>query len=498
MPPLLSLHNITKSFGATHALHPLELTLKKGDILGLVGENGAGKSTLIKILSGIHRPDSGQFHWEGTPIQFRTPADAIQSGIATIHQELDYCSHLSVAENLFLGEPWPRTWWGGVHWTHLHEHSKKRLAQFDIELDTKRLLHELTAAEKQELAIVSAMAQKARLLILDEPTASLTEPEVEKLFEHLSRLTQSGVTVIYVSHRLDEIFSISNRIAVLRDGTLVADYPTSEVTPEKVIEDMIGKPLDQFYPPRTPHKAGQKQLQLEGVTRKPFFSDISFTLHAGEILGLAGLQGSGRSELARAIYGLFPIESGTMRLNEKSWTPKHPAESLRAGLVYLPEERKRQGIVPDQSVQDSISIGFSEISSHFGMVDRVDEAKRVTESLSSFDIRCNSLSQPMSTLSGGNQQKSLLARWLNRNPKIGILDEPTRGVDVGAKAQIYQLMSQLAQQGKAILLISSDLREITGMCHRVVVMNQGNIRCQLAGDQLNQTNVILASSGLND
>lgn len=494
--PILSLQGLSKSFRGVHALKPLDLELDPGEILGLVGENGAGKSTLIKVLSGLHQPDGGTITFAGKSATFASPRDALDAGIATIQQELEYAAHLTVAENMLLGEQWPRAFHGGVHWGKLHREAQRRLDEFGIDLPTRAAMAQLTAAEKQEVAIATALAQQARLLILDEPTASLTEPEVKRLFGHLQRLREQGVAMIYVSHRLDEIFTITDRIAVLRDGELIATHNTPEVAAGQLVHDMVGRPLEQVYPRTRSGSLGDPLLEVQSLTRSGMFEDISFRVHAGEIVGLAGLVGAGRSELARAIYGLYPPESGGLRLYGHNWKPAGPETALRDGLVYIPEERKRQGLVLDHSVGDALSIGFSGQRTRYGLINRRDETSKIQELMGRFDIRATGPAQTVGTLSGGNQQKALLARWFQRDPRVIILDEPTRGVDVGAKAEIHAHIDALAAAGKAIVFISSDLPEVLGMSDRLLVMNRGTIAAEFRGDEKTEHNVILAASGM--
>lgn len=493
---LLKLRALEKSFAAVRALGPVDLELRQGEILGLVGENGAGKSTLIKLLAGVHQPDGGYIERGGLPLRFSSPREALDAGIATIHQELEYFAYLSVAENMLLGERWPRHSWGGVNWRELHAEAARRLDDFGLKISTQTLFGNLTAAEKQEIAIATALSQQARLLILDEPTASLTEPEVARLFAHLERLRSQGVTILYVSHRLDEIFRITDRVAVLRDGKLVAVHETKDVEVGHLIHDMVGRPLEQIFPrTRSPQK-GEPLLEVENLYRAGMFDGISLSVHAGEIVGLSGLVGAGRSELARAIYGLYGVDAGHMTLCGEPWSPRNAHAALRAGLVYLPEERKRQGLVLDHSLGETIGIGFSDLLTRFGLVRRKQEKSRVLEALAKYDIRANGPEQPVGTLSGGNQQKGMLARWLEREPRVIVLDEPTRGVDVGAKAQIHAVIDRLAAAGKAILLISSDLPEVLGMSDRVLVINRGRLSAELVGAELTEHNVILAASGM--
>ncbi|MCA9072939.1 MAG: sugar ABC transporter ATP-binding protein, partial [Planctomycetaceae bacterium] len=449
---------------------------------GLLGPNGAGKSTLIKLISGVYQPDAGAFLWRGQPIRFASPSKSLEAGIATIHQELEYFGQLSVAENMLMGERWPRKSWGGVDWRALQTIAADRLANFELDLAPSRLFDRITAAEKQEVAIATALSRDANLLILDEPTASLTEPEVQRLFTHLRRLREQGVAMIYVSHRMDEITTLTDRVAVLRDGELIATHRTSDVNVGQLIHDMIGRPLEQVYPKTRSETVGEPVLELEQLTRSGLFEDISLQVRAGEIVGLGGLVGAGRSELARAIYGLYSSDSGGMQLLGQPWRPRSAHQALKNGLVYLPEERKRQGLVLEHSLRDTVSIGFSDRLTRWGILSRRKEQTTVAEILKSYDVRAASAEQAIGTLSGGNQQKALLGRWLARDPTVIILDEPTRGVDVGAKAQIHATIDRLAAQGKGILLISSDLPELIGMSDRILVMNRGRIEAELSGD----------------
>jgi rhamnose transport system ATP-binding protein len=500
--PFVQISGLRKSFAGMMALKGVDLTVGAGEILGLVGENGAGKSTLIKLLSGVESPDRGFICLDGGPVTFASPRDAIAAGVAAVQQELECFPHLSVAENLLLGDRWPRRAWGGVDWPALHAEAGRRLTQFGVSIETHRMVEELTAAEKQEIGIAGAVARRARLLILDEPSASLSEPEVQRLFSHLRRLRGQGVAILYVSHRLDEIFELTDRIAVLRDGELVAVHRTAEIDAARLVHDMVGRPLEQVYPRTRSGPLGpsllelEPVLELEGISHSGLFHDVSLAVRGGEIVGLAGLLGAGRSELARAIYGLYPIDCGRMRVSGREWRPTRSRDALRGGVVYIPEERKRQGFVLDHALEAAIGIGFSDQLTRLGMIRGRGERTRVREAIARYAIRAASPRQPVATLSGGNQQKALLARWLERDPRVVILDEPTRGVDVGAKAQIHALIDQLAARGKAILFISSDLGEIVGMSDRILVMNRGTIETELHGAEMTAHNVILAASGL--
>ncbi len=494
---LLQLDGVEKAFGGVQALKQTDLEVDEGEVVGLIGENGAGKSTLVKLISGVHQPDRGTIYWLGKRLRVMSPHHATQAGIATIHQELAFFGTLSVAENLLMAESWPRTFWGGTDWRALFHEARNRLSHFDLKIDPEKRFDSLSSAEKQEVAIARALSQDARLLILDEPTASLSEQEVSRLFDHLKRLRNARVAIIYVSHRLDELKQLSDRVVVLRDGECVASYRTQETDVNRMVRDMVGRPLEQVYPRGRTTAPGRPVLELEAATRRPLFHDVSFTLRTGEIVGLAGLVGAGRSELARAIFGLYPITSGQMLLFGKGWAPRGADEAVRAGLVYIPEERKRQGLVMDHSVRDAISIGISDRLTRWGIIPPKRELERVQAAMGRYGIRARSPDDPIGTLSGGNQQKTLIARWLDRAPQVIILDEPTRGVDIGAKAEIHRLIDELAQQGKAILLISSDLPEILGMSDRLLVMYDGTVVSELTGERMTQENVLLAASGMS-
>lgn len=473
--------------------------LQAGEQLGLIGENGAGKSTLIKLLSGVHRPDSGEMLWQGRPAAFQNPLQAMQAGIATIHQELFYFEKLTVAENLLMGDPWPRRSWGAVAWPELYAEAARRLEVCGLNLDPATPFHRLSTAQRQELAIARSLAKDSKLLILDEPTASLTQPEVARLGKHLERLRARGVAMIYVSHRLEEILQFTERVCVLRDGVLVTQYRTRETDIPAMVRAMVGRELI-----RSEHKVtrtvsdskAELLLEVRDLACEPYFREISFTVAPGEILGLGGLVGAGRSKLARAIFGMHRPTSGTMTLAGEKYCPGHPAEAIDRGVVYIPEERKRQGFVLQHSIASAISIGFRKKISSLGWIHRQRESGTVANLVSIFGIRIRSVRQPVGTLSGGNQQKALLARSLQTPPRLAILDEPTRGVDVGAKAEIQKFIQQLAARGTAILLISSDLPELIAVSSRILVLHHGRVTSCFDSASATQEQVLLAASGL--
>ena len=502
---LLELREIAKSFGGTPALRGISLKIARAERVGLIGENGAGKSTLIKLLSGVHQPDAGEIRWAGQKMVFNHPIEAMNAGISTIHQELAYFEKLTVAENLLMGERWPGMAWGGTDWRRLNAEAARRLRECELDFPPEMLFHKLSPAQRQEVAIARALARDANLLILDEPSASLTEPEVQRLFAHLERLRSRGVGFIYVSHRLDEILKLTERVVVLRDGKLVAEYPGSEADAQRMVRDMVGRDLA-----RPKGRSGDEEsaqggrsdvhpviLEVTDLTFEPLFRNISFTLHAGEVLGLGGLVGAGRSEIARAIFGLYATE-GRMELDGEAYVPAHPAEARRRGVVYVPEERKRQGFVLEHSVRNGIGIGLFEQSAICGMISGRRERQMVSGAVERFGIHAKGIEQPVGTLSGGNQQKALLARWLETEPRLVILDEPTRGVDVGAKAEIHGMIRRLAETGKGVALISSDLPELLTVSDRIIVLHEGSLMGEFKAASASQEDILLAASGLRN
>ncbi len=493
--PLLELQNVSRSFGATRALQDISFLLNAGEVVGLVGENGAGKSTLIKILSGLYAPDSGVMIWKGAPASFTNPHAAMSAGIATIHQELAGFEKLTIAENMLIGERWPRLRWGGVDWPRVNRIASDRLKACGLQIDPRRFFYSLSPAQRQEVAIARVLPTGAHLVILDEPTASLTEPEVQRLIVQLGALQQKGVAILYVSHRLEEILQLTQRVIVLRDGMIAAQYPTSEASVGRIVRDMVGRSLSPRSARASPER-GEIIFNAINLSRGDLFQNVSLQVCAGEIVGLAGLIGAGRSEFARAVFGLYPADSGTMQMEGKPYRPTSAADAHRSGIVYIPEERKRQGFVLEHSLLSSVSIGFLRMLSRFGIVSGHLEQKRFKEIAALFQIKYRSPDQAVGTLSGGNQQKALLARSLQTNPRLVILDEPTRGVDVGAKAEIYRLIATLADEGKAILLISSELSELLALSDRLVVLHEGRVTAKLETRGTSQEEILLAASGL--
>jgi rhamnose transport system ATP-binding protein len=471
--PVLELRNIRKSFPGVKALKGVGFDVHAGEVHALLGENGAGKSTLIKTVSGVHRPDEGEILIDGRPVQFDRPLDAQRAGIATIYQELLLFPDLTVAENIFMGHA-PR---GGIgiDWARMRSEAKALLASLDIhDLDVGETVGSLSVGNRQRVEIAKALSHEARILIMDEPTAALTEHDVERLFAIVRLLRGRGVGIIYISHRLEEVFLLADRVTVLRDGEHVATKPVAETDRDDLIHMMVGRRIEQLYPKRTP-RIGAPILELRGLTRRPSTHDVSLTLRRGEIVGLAGLVGSGRSELAHIVFGVTPAESGEIRLDGKPVRIDSPSTAKHLGIAYVPEDRGTQGLVRAMKVRENISMAVLSRLSHGPFLDRAAERALADRNVAQFGIRTAGIAQIVNKLSGGNQQKIVLGKWLATDPKVLILDEPTRGVDVGAKAEIHRLIAEMAERGLAILMISSELMEVLGMSDRVLVMREGRL-----------------------
>ncbi|MGQ9887647.1 MAG: sugar ABC transporter ATP-binding protein [Aggregatilineales bacterium] len=491
MSPVLQLENITKNFPGVKALDNVRFEVCAGEVHALLGENGAGKSTLIKIISGVYRPDSGTIMVDGTPVQINNPREAQARGIATIYQELLLYPELTVAENIFMGHA-PRTRSGAIDWAEMSRRAEDILASLNIhDLDVRRKVGTLTVGNRQRVEIAKALSQQARILIMDEPTAALTEADVVRLFDIVRLLRSRGVGVIYISHRLEEVFELADRVTVLRDGQYVDTRPVAETTRDDLINMMVGRTIDNLFP-KLPAEIGAPVLEVRELVRQPMTRGVSFTLRAGEIVGLAGLVGSGRSEVAQAIFGIRPAESGQVLLDGKPVRIKNPQQAMKLGIAYVPEDRSTQGLIRKMRVRENISLAVLRQLSAYGFIDPRKELKLARDSIQRFNIRAYSPEQIVNKLSGGNQQKVVVSKWLAGRPRVLIMDEPTRGIDVGAKAEIHRLMSELAQRGLAILMISSELPEILGMSDRVLVMRGGRIVAEYQREEATQEQIVAA------
>lgn len=469
--PLLSMRGIEKSFPGVRALDGVDLTLHPGEILALLGENGAGKSTLIKMLGGAHAPDAGTIEIEGRRVDISSPAAASAAGIGVIYQEFNLVPGLTAWENIFLGR---EERLGFVAKGTERQRAAELFEQIGVDVPVDARCGDLSVAQQQIVEIAKALSQQVRLIVMDEPSAALTPREVERLFAIIRDLQAKGIGIIYISHRLDEIFEIADRITVLRDGRYVGQEPIASVTRRRMIEMMVGREIENEFP-REDHEIGQVRLQVEGLCRGDDVRDVSFTVRSGEILGFTGLVGAGRTEAMRLIFGADRADAGNIQLDGKALTIKDPRDAIRAGICLLTEDRKSQGLVLGRSVRENFGLpNLTELAT-CGFVQLRRERDLFAEYVDKLQIKTPSAEQLARNLSGGNQQKVVLAKWLQRNSEVIIFDEPTRGIDVGAKYEIYMLMNELAKQGKAVIMVSSELPEVLGMSDRIVVMHEGRI-----------------------
>ncbi len=474
--PLLWMKGITKVFPGVRALYQVDFQLEEGEVRALVGENGAGKSTLIKILSGVYQPTEGEIFLNGKKTVIDHPSDARKMGIAPVHQEVNLEPYLSVAENIFLDRQ-PTNRFGLIDYKKMEVDASFWLDQMGISINPGMPLGMVSIAEKQMVAIAQAVSLDAKIIVFDEPTSSLTQKEAENLFTVIRKLREKKIGIIYISHRLEEIFRICTTLTVMRDGQVTGNEKIENVTTEDIIRMMVGRELkDMFHRKRC--YVGDPVLEIKGLSVKGILNDIDLVLHKGEILGLSGLVGSGRTELARAIFGDLPYQKGEILLNGEKINVHHPSESIQNGIALIPEDRKEIGLVLKQSVMKNISVTVLKKFLKFGFVDEKKERKFASEYIRQLAIKTPSPDQEAQFLSGGNQQRIVIAKWLATNPKVLIIDEPTRGIDVGAKSEIHELLDQLACKGMAILMISSELPEILTMSDRVAVMYQGRI-CEI-------------------
>ena len=482
----LAAESLVKRYPGVLALDGVSIVVRGGEVHAVAGENGAGKSTLMKILSGVARPDAGTLTVDGRVVRFETPHEAHAAGIRMIHQELSLVPELSVAENVFLGaEPRRRGVVDRERQTREARAVLERLGQ--AQLDPGARVAELPLAARQMTEIAKAVAARARILIMDEPTAILAQAETDVLFRVIAQLRDEGVAVVYISHRLEEIFRVATRITVLRDGQLVTTAALADLSRGEIVRLMVGRELATGYP-RPTAEPGAELLRLEGVSAGPVH-DASLVLRRGEIVGLVGLIGAGRTELAQAIFGATPIRAGQMLLEGAPFRPRSPREAIDTGVALLPEDRKRQGLVLMGAIRENVSLPSLSTLAPRGVVDRARERAGVEKWIEALGIRTPSLDRPAQQLSGGNQQKVVLARWMLRHSRVLLFDEPTRGIDVGAKAEIYALMRRLAEDGAAILMISSDLPEALGMADRLIAMRNGRIVGELTRDEATQDRV---------
>ncbi len=495
MSEFIQFRDITKTFGGVTALRDITLNITRGECHGLMGENGAGKSTLGKVLAGIHKPDSGEMQIDGVKYVFDCPRDAIDAGVAMVHQELAFCPDLSVAENLCMGR-YPRRLGVFLDREEMEKRAEKLLAGIGVSIDVRKPMRDLSTAQEQLVQIASAVGTEPRILVFDEPTSSLAEPDAQNLFQLIETLRDRGMTMIYVSHRMPELFRLCDKISVLRDGQYVGTLAKNEMTQDAVVHMMIGRAVEEYFPTHLKTGLGEIALSVRNLSSPGKFQNINFDIRVGEIVGFAGLVGAGRSEIAKAIFGLDACATGTVTLDGKPLPLGNIKASMAAGIGLVPEDRKRQGCVLGMSCGANISMALLDRLRKFCMLDRAQEREIGNRYFGQLQVKAASLDAPVNSLSGGNQQKIVLAKWLARSGKLLIVDEPTRGVDVGAKAAIHALIDDLAQQGLAVMLISSELPEVINLSTRIIVMRDGEIAGELSREEATQQSVLRLMAGV--
>ncbi|MDE3066683.1 MAG: sugar ABC transporter ATP-binding protein [Verrucomicrobiota bacterium] len=493
--PVLRMEGISKSFSGVAALDNVSLQVARGEVHALMGENGAGKSTLMKILSGIVERDRGEICLDGEPVEIRTPKEALRLGISMIHQELNPVRAMTVSENLFLGREPCYRFTNVVNRRRQRELTRSLLREMDISLNPDARMRDLSVSQMQLVEIVKAVSYNARIIIMDEPTSAITGREVEKLFEIIGSLKSRGIAVIYISHKMDEVFRIADSVTVLRDGQYIGTRPSGQLDHDTLVRLMVGRELSQLFPRITPRK-GSVSLEVEGLSKRGKFQDISFRARRGEVLGFAGLMGAGRSEIMETLFGMHRADAGIVKMDGREVHIHSPADAVRCRMALITEDRQLKGLNLKASVKANLTLVSLKKFSRFGQILQPGRESRAADAeIEKFRIKTRDRNQAVNTLSGGNQQKVVLAKWLLGDPEIVILDEPTRGIDIGAKAEIYRIIGQLAEQGKTILMVSSELPEILGLCDRVVVLCHGRINGEFERRQFDPERILKAAMG---
>ncbi|MCM1246059.1 MAG: sugar ABC transporter ATP-binding protein [Roseburia sp.] len=496
---VLTMKNISKTFPGVKALSNVDFKLREGEIHALMGENGAGKSTLIKVLTGVHDFETGEIRMSGTPdpIINHSPQEAQNNGISTVYQEVNLCPNLTVAENLFIGRE-PRKF-GMIDWKTMNRRSAKVLKDLDIHVSPTQNLDDCSIAIQQMIAIARAVDMKCRVLILDEPTSSLDDEEVEKLFTLMRKLRSEGVGIIFVTHFLEQVYAVCNRITVLRNGTLVGEYEIEKLPRVQLVSKMMGKDFDDLADIKSEHRNSNKKteplIEAEGISHQGTIKPFDLIINKGEVVGMTGLLGSGRSELVRTLYGADRADTGTLKVNGKKVKINTPLDAMKQGMAYLPEDRKKEGIIADLSVRENIIIALQAKKGMFKLLSRRQMEEFADKYIKLLQIKTASRETPVKSLSGGNQQKVIIARWLLTNPEYLILDEPTRGIDVGTKTEIQKLVLQLADEGRAITFISSEIEEMLRTCSRMAVLRDGSKVGEIEGENLSQESIMKAIAG---
>ncbi|AYH03597.1 ribose ABC transporter ATP-binding protein RbsA [Pectobacterium parmentieri] len=493
MQPLLQLQGITKSFPGVKALSGAALNVYPGKVMALVGENGAGKSTMMKVLTGIYRKDAGSIHFLGQEVDFNGPKASQEAGIGIIHQELNLIPQLTIAENIFLGREFTNRF-GRIDWNKMYAEADKLLKRLNLRYDSRRMVGDLSIGDQQMVEIAKVLSFESKVIIMDEPTDALTDTETASLFSVIKELQSQGCGIVYISHRLKEIFEICNDITVFRDGQFIGERPVSDLQEDTLIEMMVGRKLEDQYP-RSNKAPGEVRLKVQNLSG-PGVDSVNFTVRKGEILGVAGLMGAGRTELMKILYGALPRTSGNVTLDGRDVVTRKPQDGLANGIVYISEDRKRDGLVLGMSVKENMSLTALRYFSHAGgRLKHAEEQLAVADFIRLFNVKTPSMAQPIGLLSGGNQQKVAIARGLMTRPNVLILDEPTRGVDVGAKKEIYQLINQFKEEGLSIILVSSEMPEVLGMSDRIIVMHEGRLSGDFPIEQATQEALMAAAVG---
>ncbi len=492
-PPLLEVRDLSKSFPGVRALRGVSLHLNRGEVLAVIGENGAGKSTLMKILAGVQTPDTGEILVEGAPVHIDSVNAAFNQGIVLIHQELNLADNLDIGANIFLGRE-PRRF-GFIDKRTIYEKSRALLGRVGLDLSPRTLVSTLTIGRQQMVEIAKALSVNARVLIMDEPTSSLTQHETDQLYKVVRDLRSKGMSIVYISHRLSEVKELADRVVVLRDGQFAGHLSREQISHDTMVKLMVGRDLSQFYV-RASHKPGRPVLEVDRLrTPQNPRHELSFTLRAGEIVGVAGLVGAGRTEMLQTLFGVSPAIGGSVRVDGVDVTPRLPIHAIRAGIALVPEDRKAQGLVLEMAVRENISLPSLRRTQRNGLLNFAAEKLTAGEMIQKLNVKTPSDRQIVQFLSGGNQQKVVIGKWLAMNPRVLLLDEPTRGIDIGAKREIYKLMEQLASTGVAVLFVSSDMEEVMGMSDRTLVMHEGRLKGELQRAELSEEAIMSLATG---
>ena len=496
--PIIEFHGVVKRFGGTRALDNVTFAVPRGEVHALVGENGAGKSTLIRICGGVFHPDSGQVRFDGREVRFNNPLASRTAGISIVHQEIPICSHLTAAENIFLGESLPRRR-GLIQWAEVNELSRALFDRLQADIQPTDLARSLSIAQQQMVVIAQALSIEAKLVIMDEPTSALSKQEAERLFEIIGQLREQGITIIYVSHRLEEVFSIADRITVLRDGRHIGTVSRSEASPDRIVRMMVGREITNLFPKERNARRANRLLSVRNLSVRDTFEDVSFDLYGGEVLGLVGLHGSGTSQVMRAIFGQYDQMSGEILVRDKKIRPASSLEAISQGIAYVPGDRQSEGLFPAMSVVDNAGLlRLRWLSKALGWIPNRLLIRWFLVAVEMLNIKVGSIEDFVSSLSGGNQQKVVIARSLSSEPLIILLDDPTRGIDVGAKSEIHQILNQLTARGCGVIMVSSELPEVLAMSDRLIVMYKGRIRAELRHDEVDHERVMSLATGVDD